>query len=260
MSEYLETVQLEEDKSGISVVTVNRPGQLNAINRQLFRELDDLLDRFSKQEVTRGVILTGAGEKAFVAGADIKELEGLDETAARELSLEGQRVFRKLEQLPIPVIAAVNGYALGGGLELAMACHLRVASETAVLGMPETGLGLIPGYGGTQRLPRLVGSGLALEMILTGRKLTAEEALEAGLVNRVIRQEAVVDGAISLLQKILDKGPQVIPAVLKAVRESGLPGGFETEATLFGRLCDSDDGREGIRAFIEKRKPNFSKR
>ncbi|MEX2600969.1 MAG: enoyl-CoA hydratase-related protein [Balneolaceae bacterium] len=260
MSENRETILREDDERGISILTMNRPGRLNALNRQMFRELDELLDVLAEKKEVRGLILTGTGEKAFVAGADIKELEGLDESAARELSLDGQRIFQKLEQLPFPVVAAVNGYALGGGLELAMACHLRVASETALLGMPETGLGLIPGYGGTQRLPRLVGVGLALEMLLTGRKLTAAEALEAGLLNRVTGQDTVVDEAQALLQEILDKGPHTIPAVVKAVSKSGLPGGFETEAEHFGRLCDSEDGREGIRAFIEKRKPMFGKR
>jgi enoyl-CoA hydratase len=209
------------------------------------------------------LVVTGAGEKAFVAGADIAELAALDALSGRETSRRGQRIFRELELCPKPVIAAVNGFALGGGCELALACHMRIASDNAQFGLPEVGLGVIPGYGGTQRLARLVGRGRALEMVLTGRRVGAEEALRMGLVNRVVPLASLLDEARALAAAILANGPVAVRAALEAVQRGldvPLEAGLELEANIFGVVCATEDMREGLRAFLEKRKPAFQNR
>ncbi|WP_372635258.1 enoyl-CoA hydratase/isomerase family protein [Fodinibius sp.] len=250
------TIILETDDHGIATVTISRPKKLNALNRAVLDELYEVFGEIRKDETVAAVIVTGAGEKAFVAGADIKELRELDGSSGQIASEKGQRIFQFIEDSRKPVVAAVNGYALGGGAELAMACHLRVAGSNAAFGLPEVGLGLIPGYGGTQRLSHITGRARALDMILTARQVQAEEALEMGLVNRVA-EEAPVEAARSLIQKILANGPVAIRHAIEAVYQSGEKKGFETEAELFSELCGTEDFREGTSAFLEKRKPNF---
>ncbi|MEX2476838.1 MAG: enoyl-CoA hydratase-related protein [Gracilimonas sp.] len=257
MDQSYETLLLEVDESGICTLTINRPDKLNALNNQVLEELDAAVDAIKENYKVRAVVITGAGEKAFVAGADIKELSSLDPVTGEKVSKKGQNIFRKIEDLTIPVIAAVNGYALGGGCELAMACHLRIASTNAALGLPEVSLGLIPGYGGTQRLTQLVGRAKALEYIMTGRQVKAEEAFEVGLVNQVTEHSAV-DEAKSMLSKIMKQGPVAIKNALLAVKQAGSNNGYESEARLFGELCGTADFKEGTGAFLEKRKPNFS--
>lgn len=257
MDQSYETLLLEVDDKGIATLTINRPDKLNALNKQVLDELDEAVDAIKENYKIRAVVITGAGEKAFVAGADIKELSTLDPASGEKLSKRGQEIFQKVENLTIPVIAAVNGYALGGGCELAMACHLRIASEKAVLGLPEVSLGLIPGYGGTQRLTQLTGSAKALEYIMTGKQVQAEEALSVGLVNQVTEHSAL-DEAKSMLNKILKQGPIAIKNAILAVKEADNESGFDTEAKLFGELCGTTDFKEGTSAFLEKRKPNFS--
>lgn len=257
MDQSYETLLLEVDESGICTLTINRPDKLNALNNQVLEELDAAVDAINENYKIRAVVITGAGEKAFVAGADIKELSSLDPVSGEKVSKKGQAIFQRIENLTIPVIAAVNGYALGGGCELAMACHLRIASTKAALGLPEVSLGLIPGYGGTQRLTQLVGRAKALEYIMTGRQVKADEAFEVGLVNQVTEHSAV-DEAKSMLSKIMKQGPVAIKNALLAVEEAGSGSGYESEARLFGELCGTADFKEGTGAFLEKRKPNFS--
>lgn len=251
---------LLEARNAVAYVTVNRPKVLNALNRETMGELEDFFAHVESEESVRGVILTGAGEKAFVAGADINELAQETAIGGQRSSLAGQDVFRKIETLGKPVVAAINGFALGGGLELALSCHLRIAAEGAKLGLPEVKLGAIPGYGGTQRLARLVGRGRALELILTGEAITAQEAHRIGLVNRVVPQPELLGAAEALLSKILSNGPLAVRHVLMAV-DRGLDGalaeGLSLEAALFGLLCASDDLKEGMKAFLEKRPANF---
>jgi enoyl-CoA hydratase len=257
MDQSYETLLLEVDDNGIATLTINRPDKLNALNKLVLDELDQAVDAVKENYKIRALVITGAGEKAFVAGADIKELSALDPTSGEKLSKRGQEIFQKVEDLTIPVVAAVNGYALGGGCELAMACHIRIASEKAVLGLPEVSLGLIPGYGGTQRLTKIVGKAKALEFIMTGKQVQAEEARSAGLVNQVTEHSAL-DEAKSLLNKILKQGPIAIKNAILAVNEAGSEEDFNTEANLFGELCGTTDFKEGTSAFLEKRKPNFS--
>ena len=252
-----------EHEDGIAVVTVSRPKKLNALNARTLEELDTVFAALDSDDQVKGVILTGSGEKAFVAGADIEELTGLDAATGRAVSERGQRVFDRIEWLGKPVVAAVNGFALGGGCELALAAHVRIASENALLGTPEVRLGLICGYGGTQRLPRLVGRGAALEMLLTGERVSAEEALRLGLVNRVVPREQLLAEAKHLLRKMIANGPLALRATLEAVRgglDRPLAEAQEGEAQLFGELCASEDAREGTRAFLEKRAPRFQGR
>jgi enoyl-CoA hydratase len=251
---------LVEKRDGVAFVTVNRPDKLNALNGRTLEELDAVFSALATDAEVKGVLVTGAGDKAFVAGADIGELAGLDPEAGRSLSERGQRVFDRIEWLGKPVVAAVNGFALGGGCELALACHLRVASETASLGTPEVKLGLLCGYGGTQRLPRLVGRGAALEILLTGERVRADEALRLGLVNRVVGRDALLDEAESLLRKMIANGPLALRATLEAVHgglDRPLAEAQAGEAQLFGELCGTEDAREGTRAFLEKRAPRF---
>ncbi len=245
---------------GVLWVTVNRPDKLNALNRATIGELDRAIAAAAADDGVMAVVLTGAGDKAFVAGADIAELNPLGPDEAKEFGLAGQAVFSRVERMTKPVVAAVNGYALGGGCELAMACHLRVASSNAVFGQPEVKLGLIPGYGGTQRLPRLVGRGRALELLVTGRNVKADEAERIGLVNRVCEPEALTQTVNELLSAILANGPGAVGHCFEAVNH-GLDMPFDAacllEATLFGLCAASDEMREGTAAFLEKRKPRF---
>jgi enoyl-CoA hydratase len=251
---------LFELTDGIARITVNRPDKLNALNGIVIAELGDAVTRIETDSAVRGVILTGAGPKAFVAGADIGELADQGAAGGRARALAGQQVFRRLERCGKPVIAAVNGFALGGGCELAMACHLRVASETAKFGQPEVKLGIAPGYGGTVRLPRLVGRGRALQLLLTGETIDAQEAMRIGLVNRVVPGDRLLPETETILRTILANGPLAVRACLEAV-DTGLEMTVDQalllEASYFGLLSATEDMREGTRAFVEKRKPSF---
>ncbi|SPE27946.1 3-hydroxypropionyl-coenzyme A dehydratase [Candidatus Sulfopaludibacter sp. SbA3] len=254
-------IQFDLDESGVALVTVNRPDKLNALSRGVIQELDHAAGRIAEESAIRAAIVTGAGEKAFVAGADINELAALTAVEARAHARRGQQVFRKLETVPKPVVAAINGFALGGGLELAMACTVRFAAENAKLGQPEVKLGIIPGYGGTQRLPRLVGPGRALEMLLSGDPVTAAEAWRIGLVNAVVPQAELLNYSRAWLQKALANAPLALGLVLEAVDvglNSGLEEGLRFEAAAFGVSAASEDRREGTRAFLEKRRPVFA--
>jgi enoyl-CoA hydratase len=254
------TTLLFEIRDAVATVTVNRPEKLNALNAAVIAELGDVADRMGKDPAILGMILTGAGPKAFVAGADIGEIAAQGPVDGKARALEGQRVFRRLERCGKPVIAAVNGFALGGGCELAMACHLRVASEQAHFGQPEVKLGIGPGYGGTVRLPRLIGKGRALELLLTGQMIDAQEAYRIGLVNRVVPADRLIIESEQILRSILENGPLAVQACLEAV-DTGLDVGVDEalllEANLFGLLSGTADMREGTAAFVAKRKPAF---
>lgn len=246
-------VLFEETEGGIAVLTVNRPEKRNALNREVMAELDQALRLAGDSPAIRGILVTGAGGKAFVAGADVTEFAALDADGFKEYSRRGQAVLDRLEHLGKPSVAAINGYALGGGLELALSCTLRVAASTARLGLPEVKLGLIPGFGGTFRLPRTVGYPKAIEWMLTGETIDAAEALRAGLVNYVTPPEQLMDFARSLLAKILANGPLAVRAVMEAAA-----CGPEAESEAFARAGASRDAREGIAAFLEKRPPRFT--
>jgi enoyl-CoA hydratase len=244
----------------IAFVTINRPDKLNAMNAAMKAELLELFNKLKNDSSVDIIILTGAGEKSFVAGTDIAELAALDATSGKEFSQSGQDLFNLIENLGKPVIAAVNGYALGGGCELALACHLRIASENAKFGQPEVNLGIIPGYGGTQRLARLIGKGRAMEMILTGNQMDAGEALRVGLVNKVVPQTELLSTAENVARTILSKGQVAIRMALKAVNmteETTQSDGQALEASLFAVCCGTEDFKEGTKAFLEKRKPEF---
>jgi enoyl-CoA hydratase len=244
----------------VAWVTIQRPEKLNALNQEVLKELDCAFAGLEHDGNVGVVVLTGAGEKAFVAGADISELKDLDSASARVQALKGQAVFQRIEDLSKPVIAAVNGFALGGGCELALACHLRVASENARFGLPEVSLGIIPGYGGTQRLPRLVGKSLALDMILSGEMVGAADALRMGLVSRVFPQAELRAGVEKLANTILSRGPLALRSALTAVHqglEMPQDQGLQFEAALFGLLAASQDMKEGMGAFLEKRPAAF---
>lgn len=252
-----ENILLEKDQK-TAVITINRPQSLNALNAKTISELSQILDEISGDSQYRVVIITGSGEKSFVAGADIKEFSDFGTAAAEDLARNGQNIlFNKIENLNKPVIAAVNGFALGGGLELAMACHIRYASENAKLGLPEVTLGLIPGYGGTQRLPKLVGKGLANELIFSAKMINAQRAKEIGLVNEVYSLEELLTKAKELANIIAQNSPMGISKAIAAVNQSYTPEGFETEIKAFGELFEMDDKKEGVTAFLEKRKPSF---
>lgn len=247
-----------EDKTAL--VTINREDKLNALNSQTLKELSSLLDDLASNDAVRGIILTGAGVKAFVAGADILAFQGLSSTEASDLSEQGQvNVMNKIANFKKPVLAAINGFALGGGLELALACHIRVAVENAKMGLPEVSLGIIPGYGGTQRLTQLVGRGKALEMILTADMITAEEALRWGLVNHVVVYEELLSTCRALLAKIYSRSAVAIAHAIAAVNEGirNPENGYKKEIELFGASFATAEAKEGIQAFIEKRKPKF---
>ena len=251
---------LVQPHDGITTITVNRPDKLNALNATVIGELGQAIDAAAGDSHTKGVILTGAGPKAFVAGADITELATQSPLESKARSLGGQAVFRRFEALRKPVVAAINGFCLGGGCELAMACHIRLASESARFGQPEVKLGIGPGYGGTVRLPRLVGRGRALELLLTGEMIDAQEAWRIGLVNRVVAPNQLLPEAESLLRKILAQGPLAVAAVLEAVdagTEMPSAEALVLEANHFGLLAATGDMREGMQAFLEKRQPKF---
>jgi enoyl-CoA hydratase len=251
---------LFETKDQIAHITFNRPKVLNALNRKTVEELGDALNHAREDSSVRVLILTGAGEKSFVAGADINELAQRTPVDGKDFSLFGQEVFRRLETMGKPSIAAINGFALGGGCELALSCTMRIASKNARLGQPEVKLGIIPGYGGSQRLARLCGKGIAHELILSGEMISADEALRIGLVNRVVEQTELIPTAESIAKKIVANAPLAVKFAMEAVEhgmEMPQEDGLFLEATLFGLCCATEDMREGTRAFIEKRPAQF---
>lgn len=255
--EYLD---LQQD-GGIATLTFNRPKALNALNSATLYELDDALENIAGDENIRVLILTGAGDKAFIAGADITEIQKLTPLSARKFAQLGQTVIDRLQRLPIPVIAAVNGYALGGGCEMALACDFIYASETASFGLPEISLGIIPGFGGTQRLPRLIGANMARELIFTGKYLSSAQAQEAGLVNTCLPAEQLMAGVTEVARQIAKKGSASLRAAKDAIRQGlncDLNSGLEIERDAFALCISSSDAREGTSAFIEKRKAEFS--
>jgi enoyl-CoA hydratase len=249
-----------EKKENIGLLTINRPEKMNAISQELTKELSQLLDEIENDDELRVLVITGAGDKAFVAGADIKELVDRDARIGRRVSRERQEIFSRIENLHVPVIAAVNGYALGGGLELALACSIRICSEKAQFGAPEVKLGIIPGDGGTQRLPRLVGLGRAMEMIITGDFIDAQEAHRTGLVNKVFPSEKLMGEAMELAQKIASRPPLAVRYAKEAVnrsQEGDSASGFALESYLHALCCTTEDKKEGVAAFLEKRKGKF---
>lgn len=252
-------VDYEFVDESVAIITINRPSKLNALNEETLEALESAVWRALDDGNVRGILITGAGEKAFVAGADISQFTSLDSAAARSFALRGQQIFSTIENATKPVVAAVNGFALGGGCELALACHIRIAAENAVFGQPEVKLGVIPGYGGTQRLPRLVGRGVATEMILVGNNVDANRAAEIGLVNKVVPLENLRDEALGMLKRIGRNGPLAVAASLRAINNADGPlsTGLEREADLFGEVFDTEDMVEGVTAFLEKRKPSF---
>jgi enoyl-CoA hydratase len=247
-------------ENNIATITINRPTKLNALNAATISDLHKAIKTLGKNNEIRVIILTGSGEKAFVAGADIAEFANFSIEEGAQLAAEGQeKLFDYIENLKTPVIAAINGFALGGGLELAMACHFRVASENAKMGLPEVSLGLIPGYGGTQRLPQLVGKGRAMEMIMTAGMFTAEDAYRAGLVNHVVPQAELLEFCTGIALRIMKNSPYAIGKAIKAVNANFKEGknGYETEIKAFGKCFGTEDFKEGTTAFLEKRKATF---
>lgn len=254
------TLLVEAHEQGIFVLSINRPDKLNALNALVMKELDQAIAELSTDTKVKAIIITGAGDKAFVAGADIAELATLNERTGQKLAQSGQAVFNRIARCPKPVIAVVEGYALGGGCELAMACHMRIASTKAVFGLPEVSLGLIPGYGGTQRLTRLVGQGRAMEMILTGNPVKADQALQSGLVNKVVEVGTALQEAKMMLETILKRAPLALAAAIKAILASqeSPEEGYNLEAEYFGDLCGTKDFKMGTTAFLAKEKPDFT--
>ncbi|PIE23500.1 MAG: crotonase [Planctomycetota bacterium] len=249
-----------ENDDGIVVLTINRPEKLNALDNEVLLELSDCVDQALEDEDVAALVITGGGDKSFVAGADIEMLAEQGVLDGRENSHLGQQVFHDIENCMMPVIAAVNGFALGGGCELALACDFRYASSNALFGLPEVGLGIVPGYGGTQRLPRLVGMGHALELIMSGGKIDAEEALRIGLVNKVFEPAALLDEAKKTARKIAQQGPLAVRMAKEVVRrgfDMTLEEGLSLEADIFGMISSTNDMHEGMTAFLEKRKPQF---
>jgi len=251
---------LLQNENGILTITINRPEQLNALNISIFSELEAIFIESATNNDVKAVIITGSGEKAFAAGADIKEFSDFNEKQGTRLSENGHRIFKKIENFHKPVIAAVNGFALGGGCELAMACHLRIASENAKFGQPEVSLGVTPGYAGTQRLTHLIGKGKAMELLMTGALINANEALNLGLVNYVVPISELKTKTVELLQKIMKVSPVAVAGVIACVNAYYTEGvdGYEFEIQKFGSCFNSDDFKEGTSAFIEKRKANFT--
>lgn len=247
------------NENGILLITINRPDKLNALNKTVLDELNSIIDEVYTNNTIKSAIITGAGVKAFVAGADISEFQGLKHSEGMELAQKGQNIFRKIEDSPKPIIAAVNGFALGGGCELAMACHFRIASENAKFGQPEVNLGLIPGYGGTQRLTQLIGKGRAIELLITGNMLNAATALQYGLVNYVVQQEELLTKARTILALVNTKAPLAVGRCIKAANAvfDHTKDGFTEEVKLFGECFATQDMAEGTTAFLEKRTPDF---
>jgi len=246
-------------EGGIATLLINRPEVLNSLSTSVVQDLDAALGRIESDDAIKAVIVTGAG-RAFVAGADIEEISALESESGLEFARRGQAAFSRLEALEKPVLAAVNGFALGGGCELAIACHMRIASEKARFGQPEVKLGILPGFGGTQRLPRLVGRGVATQLIVSGEMIGAAEALRIGLVNEVVEPDALLDRARAILEGILKMGPWAVAASLAAIRDGldqDLSDAFETEAKIFSGVCGTEEMREGTKAFLEKRDPKF---
>lgn len=248
-----------EHSDGVVTISISRPEALNALNLKTLSELITVLQQTYQHDDYRGLIITGDGDKAFVAGADIKELSALTRDQALAFAQNGQRLFKLIEDCPKPVIAAVNGYALGGGCELAMACHIRIASDDAKFGQPEVNLGIIPGYGGTQRLTQLVGRGKALELMMTGDMISATEAKTIGLVNHVVPKEELMSTAGKMMERILSKGPLAVSGVIRSVNAGFAfeKAGYEAEAENFASCTTTNDFKEGTEAFIQKRKPEF---
>ena len=250
---------LFQKEGPLALLTIDRPKALNALNKSVFDDLESILDEIDKDESLRCAIITGSGEKAFAAGADITEFLQLDKKGGSALSQRGHDIFRRIEICRIPFIAAVNGFALGGGCELTMACQIRIASENARFGQPEVNLGLIPGYGGTQRLPQIVGRGRALELLLTARMIKADEALNIGLVTKVTSQSELLEEARKIAATICEKGPNSIKATIQTVDTFySNEDGFQAEVDFFGTAMASPECKEGVTAFLEKRKANFS--
>ncbi len=252
---------LVSKENSIATVTINRPEKLNALNKATIEELHQVFSALEKDNETRVIILTGSGEKAFVAGADIAEFADFTVAEGIQLAAQGQDIlFNFVQNLKIPVIAAINGFALGGGLELAMACHWRVAADTAKMGLPEVSLGVIPGYGGTQRLPQLIGKGRAMELIITAGMIPADEAYRMGLVNHVVPQASLLDFCNGIASKIIKNSPLAISNAINAINANYRDGenGFETEIKSFGRCFGTEDFKEGTTAFLEKRKAEFT--
>ncbi|MFT3700755.1 MAG: enoyl-CoA hydratase-related protein [Agriterribacter sp.] len=250
-------------QSQVLIITINRPDKLNALNKTLIEELSAAINDVYNNPEIKSAIITGSGPKAFVAGADISEFTSLDATGGKALAEKGQiNLFDKIENAPKPIVAAVNGFALGGGCELAMACHFRIASNNAKFGQPEVNLGLIPGYGGTQRLTQLIGKGRALELILTGKMIDATQALQYGLVNDVTTPEELLTKTLSILEMINAKAPLAVAGSIKAVNAvfNENINGYQEEINIFGQLFDTADAKEGAAAFLEKRKPVFKGR
>jgi enoyl-CoA hydratase len=252
------TTLLTSLENGIFTVTINRPDKLNAINKDVMSDLNTVVDEIESNPEIKAVIITGSGQKGFVAGADISEFLGLSGDEGRVLAKKGLGVFLKIEACSKPIIAAVNGFALGGGCELAMACHFRIASDNAKFGQPEVSLGLIPGYGGTQRLVQLIGKGRALELLMTGNMIDAQTALQYGLVNYVVPQEDLLHKTKSIVEVIITKAPLAISQCITAANAAYTTEGYQKESEGFGKCFETEDMKEGTTAFLEKRKPKFS--
>lgn len=247
-----------EVKDEIAYITINRPSKLNAINFDTLKDINNAVREVHDNNTIKGAIITGEGDKSFVAGADINEIASLNEINGRKASENGQEIFNMIEDCPKPIIAAINGYALGGGLELAMACHMRIATKEARFGQPEIGLGIIPAYGGTQRLTQLVGKGKAIELLLTGDPIDADEAYRIGLVNHVVNKSALLPKCEEILGKIIKKAPLAAGMIIQCVNDNfSVENGYQSEANSFGHCCGSDDFKEGTNAFLEKRAPKF---
>ena len=250
----------KEREDDILIAKIDRPEKLNALNRSVIGELGQIIDEVRGDDEIRGFIITGMGDKAFAAGADITEFQDYPKEEAILMSKKGHEIFKRIETCPKPVIAAINGFCLGGGCELAMAAHMRIATNNAKFGLPEVSLGLLPGYGGTQRLVQLVGKSKAFEMILTGEMITAEDAKTYGLVNQLSTSDTLMTDTIALIQKITDKAPFAVAEIINAINFhfEYAEKGFEEEIESFGRAFETEDFKEGVQAFIEKRKPEFT--
>lgn len=251
------TTLLTSLEKGIFTVTVNRPDKMNALNKDVMNDLNAVINEIESNTEIKAAIITGAGQKAFVAGADISEFVGLSKEEGMALAKQGQNIFFKIENCSKPIVAAVNGFALGGGCELAMACHFRVASDNAKFGQPEVNLGLIPGYGGTQRLTQLIGKGRSMELLMTGNMIDASIALEYGLVNHVVPQDDLLQKAKMILEQIIIKAPLAVGKCITAANAAYSANGYITEVDAFGECFQTEDMKEGTSAFLEKRKPQF---